>query len=194
MAGTNLQMNAAMPAPAPVSQKLSDSQQRVVDVLIDPRYFKASVADQAKAAGLSRPQFYRVRKEEAVLAAVRDAMGERIILRLPRVIDAMLKSAMIPGKEGAGDRKLLVEMTGLYSRYGPRAPAPSTPEDQGKQFADGLVKALNEARARSAEAKGEMAQSQVEGFDQTMEILEGDWQDEATTSGDDDLESEAEIT
>lgn len=177
---------------------LSPSQEAALAVLIDPRYFKASVAQQAEAAGISRAQFYRLRKDPVVLAAIRDAMGARIIQRLPRVIDAMLKSAMIPGKNGHGDRKLLAELSGIYSRYGRRAPAPDENKDQGREFGAGLVEALNQARQQSAQARQEVAQAPVEGFDKAVEIFEGEWQDdsalEPTTSGDIDPSEEAEIT
>ena len=195
MSAGNLQTNEQGEGRALAVETLSEVGRKVVQGLTDPRCFGQSVDWRAKFVGVSRAQFYRLRDNQDVLEAVRQATDNNVQHHLPAVLNAAIKSAMIPGKDGFADRKMLLEIGGLYSRYNPRK-AEEDPDQKkaGKEFGKGLVEALNDAQRKSADMAQKITQSDGVGFDGGVEVIEADWQSEPTTSSVSDLSEEAEIT
>jgi hypothetical protein len=87
---------------------------KMLEAVADPANRHLPVTQLAEKAGVSRQWYYKLMAsrdfreavQQILMAAANDDMSE--------VIDMLVASSKIPGKDGHADRKLLLEMTGMY--------------------------------------------------------------------------------
>ncbi len=108
----------ATPAPDPTRQDAIDSmtriQAQIIAVCCDPANLKLTNREIIERVGCSITQYYRWLKDPDFQARRRQAMLDALRSSIQQVIGVALNTALEPGKEGHADRKMLLEMSGLY--------------------------------------------------------------------------------
>lgn len=82
--------------------------------MLDPKSVKMTVAELAKAAGISDRQYYRLMNNPEFKAWVNEERRLAVFRHVDAVITAAVTTAAKEGREGHQDRKMLLEMAGLY--------------------------------------------------------------------------------
>lgn len=109
---------AAIATGTPLHANLSWVELRVMEVLSTREGLTLKPHEVAERAGVSGEVYYRLRQDPTFLAKYRAACMNYMHGRLGEVIEVAIKSALIEGREGAQDRRLLFEATGLAMRRG----------------------------------------------------------------------------
>lgn len=97
----------------PAIGELATAEKKLLAVLIDPRNIGKTALELSDLAGVSRHTYYRLsknpefhrKKNEVILAALRD---------ISPTLKACIETSKMVGREGAADRKLLLEIAGIY--------------------------------------------------------------------------------
>lgn len=95
--------------------KLSPAAKRVLLALFDPAHFGASYPELAEATGCSERQIANIMTQRVFADAVKAIFNRQLSRSAGAILDAAVKSALIPGRDGYQDRKMLLEMAGLYT-------------------------------------------------------------------------------
>jgi hypothetical protein len=93
--------------------ELATAERRLLALLVDPKNLGRTATELADAAGIHRATYYRLlrnpefsrKRNEVLLQAIRDVSP---------ALKALVNTAAIEGKEGAADRRLLLEVAGIY--------------------------------------------------------------------------------
>jgi hypothetical protein len=93
--------------------ELATAERKVLALLVDPKNLGRTAVELCDAAGIGRTTYYKLlknpefnrKRNEVLLAAIRDVSP---------VLKALVNTAKIEGKEGAADRRLLLEVAGIY--------------------------------------------------------------------------------
>ena len=94
-------------------RRLTDDERRVVKVMTDPEHALKPHREQAELLGLSGVQLSRIKNSDRVQQALNTMMMRHMGEKLNLVMQSCVASAMIVGKEGHPDRKMLFAMAGL---------------------------------------------------------------------------------
>lgn len=97
------------------NDSLTRAERAVLRVLIDPTYHEATNAEKIQAAGVSEAQFYRIVRKPQFREQEKAAFFDLIQTRLGPIIEAAMKTASMEGRDGFNDRKMLLEMGGMYT-------------------------------------------------------------------------------
>lgn len=155
--------------------KLTQTERRVLYVMADPRNWRVeSAKDLSALAGVTIKQFRRVRASPGFQEALNEITLRRCGDKMARIMEACVQTAMIVGKEGYNDRRMLMELFGLYtpSRKVNHTGQVDVRHGVGAQ----LTKALESARALELEAEevADNDQFAVQGDD---EVSDAEFQD-----------------
>jgi hypothetical protein len=101
------------PPPAPI-EDLTKADVALLAAMADPDRFRATNEELWTAAGISRATFYRLTRDPGFAARRRQQLFDVLRSEVNDVVYATLLNAQLPGREGFADRKLLLEMTGVY--------------------------------------------------------------------------------
>jgi hypothetical protein len=97
------------------NRTLTRAEKAVLDILADPAYFKATNEEKVEASGVSRRRFYEILADPWVRDQQKQLCLDMIRSRVNDIVGAAVTSAVeCIGKEGHLDRKMLLEMSGLY--------------------------------------------------------------------------------
>lgn len=96
------------------AENLTKAQARLLTVFADPQHLKCLNDELAALADISRAQFYRLMSDPLMRRRRYELIQEQLSGIMGGVVHAAWQSALIPGKEGAADRKLLMETSGVY--------------------------------------------------------------------------------
>lgn len=97
-----------------LGQGLTRSEQKLLAVLTDPKYFGANNAGKAEAAGISDRLLYQIVKRPHFKAAMKDFLTNYLTTQNGPILDAAVQTAKEKGRDGFNDRKMLLEMSGMY--------------------------------------------------------------------------------
>ena len=97
----------------PAVGELATAEKKLLAVLADPRNLGKTAVELSDAAGIARSTYFRLlanpefnrKRNEVILGVLRD---------ISPALKALMKTAEIEGREGAQDRKLLLEIVGIY--------------------------------------------------------------------------------
>jgi hypothetical protein len=95
-------------------RKLTAAETRVLKVLCNPDYFGASNADRIAAANTSERRFYQIMADKWFVQQQKEAVLKMIQGDVSGVVNAALQSAKLEGRAGHSDRKMLLQMAGIY--------------------------------------------------------------------------------
>lgn len=101
--------------PVAGSPKLSPGAKRLLRALCDPATFGASLEELADAAGLSFQQVNNILDQRVFVEAVGSLVRKQLSRSTYQRMQAAVQSALIPGRDGFQDRKMLFEMEGLHT-------------------------------------------------------------------------------
>lgn len=93
---------------------LTRAGQRLLAVFLDPQYADTTDVEKAKAAGVSIRHFHRLTHDPHFQAALKAKALELITPKIRPVLDAAIKTAVEPGRDGFKDREMLLRMIGWY--------------------------------------------------------------------------------
>lgn len=93
---------------------LTRTQKKVLAVQIDPAYFKKSNREKIEAAGCSVFQFYKIMRDPTFNQLIHSMLFELVRGESGPILDAMVKSAKLIGREGFPDRRMALEMLNYY--------------------------------------------------------------------------------
>lgn len=96
------------------NRRLTRSEKALLAVLLDPAYFKALNTERARAAGISDRRFYQMMADPWFREREREAFYDLLRTRLGPIVQAAAETAAQPGRDGHFDRKMVLEMAGLY--------------------------------------------------------------------------------
>lgn len=155
--------------------KLTQTERRVLYVMADPRNWRVeSAKDLSALAGVNIKQFRRVRASPGFQEALNEITLRRCGDKMARIMEACVATALIVGKEGYNDRRMLLELFGVYtpSRKVNHTGQVNVAHGVGAQ----LTKALEQARTLEAEAEevADADQFAVQGDD---EVTDAEFQD-----------------
>lgn len=110
----------ALAAPTPVVGPRDDeglltaAEGRVLDVMLQPESRRKTVSELCDSAGVSRSHYHRLMARPEFREKVVKLSTQMATDQLGPVFEALQTSALILGKEGHADRKLLLEMLGAH--------------------------------------------------------------------------------
>lgn len=93
--------------------KLTKTQEKILQVMTDPTNWGTSQTQIAELANCSRNSVYLAVKDTDFIKRYNDITMNILGSRTADIINASIRQAMTP--EGFNDRKMLLTMTGLYS-------------------------------------------------------------------------------
>jgi hypothetical protein len=93
---------------------LTTCQQKVLAVLIDPKYFKLTNRKKIKAAGCSVYQFYKIMRDPTFHEYVHRGLMEMLHGEAGPIMQTAIRSAQIEGRDGFPDRRMILEMLNFY--------------------------------------------------------------------------------
>jgi len=88
---------------------------RIIESLADPKQRPLTIEQRCERLGISRSTWYRHMEDPLFRARATAAWRECCRDRLGEVMESLLNSAIIVGREGHQDRKLLLELLGEYT-------------------------------------------------------------------------------
>ena len=101
--------------PEPPARALTPSERKVLAIWSRPEYYGSTDVECIEAAQVSKDTYYRI-KRDPELRARRDELLQRMLEDgLRPAFAAMTATAMMEGREGFQDRRLLMEMAGEYT-------------------------------------------------------------------------------
>lgn len=93
---------------------LTRKQAAVLQVIMNPVHHDKTNAEKAKLAGVSERLLY-LTLQDAEVESQRQQMVKRMVIQgVAPAVDAMLKTASVPGRDSFQDRRLLLAMSGDY--------------------------------------------------------------------------------
>jgi hypothetical protein len=101
----------------PVRDRISaggSSDAKVLRTLADPKLVGKSTTAKIQASGVSRATWYRRQSDPFFRARMNDVYFRALSTHVAAVLHALAESAIIHGRKGHADRKLLLELVGLY--------------------------------------------------------------------------------
>lgn len=113
--------------------EMGSAAHRLLIVLADPDAWGKTNLQRMELASVSKAHFYRLMKDADFLRRARDAMLLGLRGGISGPLEALYKTASKVGREGHQDRKLLLEMTGMYS---PAKRNEQAATDQGDDLPD----------------------------------------------------------
>lgn len=93
---------------------LTAAESRLLDVLSDPDSRGRTVTQRAELAGIDRRTYYKLMERPNIAQAAKVILSKIAEDGLDDALRMLVASANLPGAEGFRDRKLLLELTGLY--------------------------------------------------------------------------------
>lgn len=184
-------VNARIEAAAGTRAKLSQQQRAVLEVLINPAFFGKPNRVIGEACGIDGERVRRIKGERAFRDALQEALRAAIQPMLPAILDATFRSAQILGREGYGDRVLLLEMGDLYKR---RRQVEQTGTVQHEHSVASRLTKASALRERQLKQLGVTAdddsQAPDDDDDASGPVIEGEWHSDDTDDGDDGGEPE----
>ena len=115
-----------------------DTEQRIIESLANPVHRPLTVTQRCDVLGISRSTWYRHTSDPLFKTRARDAYLELVCEDLGAVIDVTVQSALVEGKDGHPDRKLVLAMAGLIDGTGTAGRARETeqPQKRGREMSD----------------------------------------------------------
>jgi hypothetical protein len=95
---------------------MSDLETRAFAMLALPGSLKLKPKEMAKKLGVSAQWYWALRQRPTFQAKYRAAVLNALQGRLGEVVEATITSALRLGRDGAGDRRLLLEAAGIIGR------------------------------------------------------------------------------
>jgi hypothetical protein len=95
-------------------EDLSVSEARLLEALANPELRGRPVRQIAEAAGISQATYFRAMARQEFREKATRVISSLVLEDLSPVVSVLVMSAQIPGKEGAADRRLLLELSGAY--------------------------------------------------------------------------------
>ena len=89
------------------------SEEKLLEVLLDPNSLGLNITDTCAKAGVSRKVYYRAMKKKGFTKLIEDTSKELLKGKVADLFNAAYKSAI--SEKGYQDRKMLFTMMGLYS-------------------------------------------------------------------------------
>src|SRR5207248_3268734 len=93
---------------------LTGAEAKVLHVMLQPASHRKSISRLCAEAGISRSHYYRLLSDPELSAKLRRVVEAVLMDDLVPIMEALKRSALILGREGHADRKLLLEMVGMY--------------------------------------------------------------------------------
>lgn len=118
---------------------------KIIESLADPAQRPLTVGDRCALIGVSRSTWYRHMEDPLLAARARRAYRDCCGNELGRVLQALIQSAVIEGKDGHPDRKLYLELLGEYEPRS-RVKIEEGPQKTGAEMSDGELLAAFEGR------------------------------------------------
>jgi hypothetical protein len=123
-----------------------ETEAKIIESLANPEHRPLSVIQRCELIGIARATWYRHMADPLfkarASAAIKDAVGDR----LGEVLEALLLSALIPGRDGHPDRKLYLELTGHYEQSSKLKLQEEGPKKKGQEMTDDELLAQFEGR------------------------------------------------
>jgi len=95
-------------------ENMTPSEIRLVEVLLNPENIGLTVVEKCKKADISPMHYYRMMKNSEYVKKVHELTLNMIKGRIADVIQASLECALNDKYKGFADRKMLLEMSGMY--------------------------------------------------------------------------------
>lgn len=92
----------------------SPSEEKLLQVRLDPENIGKNITDLCQTAGISRQTYYEAIKKQGFVNLLNKLRLESLRNYISDVIDASFKTATTCGSRGYQDRKMLLELAGLY--------------------------------------------------------------------------------
>lgn len=89
-------------------------EEKLLQVRLDPENLGKNITELCQAAGISRQTYYDSMKKQGFVNLLNKLRLESLRNYISDVIDASFKTATTCGSRGFQDRKMLLEMAGLY--------------------------------------------------------------------------------
>jgi hypothetical protein len=131
------------PAPDQGDDRFSPAEMRAWAVLTDVRWRSRPVAEQVKAARVSRSHFFRIIRRPEFAEALRAHWRAVAQASLGTVIDALIANAALSGKDGDRSREFLLKIGGLLGDRG--NPVSVSVTQQNASCAEMLAEAMQRA-------------------------------------------------
>nr|WP_294577194.1 hypothetical protein [uncultured Rhodopila sp.] len=98
------------------NRRLTRVERAVLAVLVDPRFNQPNTtnAERIAAADVSERRFYEVMADPWFQDQQRRAFLDVIRTNIGPIVEAAVKTASAEGRDGHQDRKMLLEMGGMY--------------------------------------------------------------------------------
>ncbi len=152
----------------------SRAQWRVFVVVTNPKHFDKTREQQYKLAKVSRSRFYSILADPEFRQATHGHVLAQLSSAVAKIINAAAESALLPGRDGHHDRRMLLTMAGLYSDK-------QTIEHGGSvEHRLTIDEALTRAHARRDEIAKQARESEglvIEGEARTVDVADPDWED-----------------
>lgn len=120
--------NPAQPAPPTIRAdgrlrwgELTPLERKVVETVCDRDSHGLRIEALAEKAGLSPTQIRKALRSSYVHEAIREVTMRRLGWAIPAILQAAIDTAMLVGKDGYFDRRMLLEMAGLSDSRNPGA-------------------------------------------------------------------------
>lgn len=97
------------------ADNLTKAQARLLTVFANPDHLRCGNDELAHRAEISRAQFYRIMADPLMRRRRYELIQESLVGVIGEVMHSTVESALLPGREGAADRKLLLETVGVYT-------------------------------------------------------------------------------
>lgn len=172
---SSINVPAAPDEDAEAAKALTDQEKRALEALVDPDNWGRPMSEIADRLGMQRTDFARLRRRNRFQDALRGALRQRALARAPQIVDAVAKSALVLGRDGHQDRKLLLQLAGILDDRGRTANL----ADANASKALDLAKTLADAQSRAERHRAEV---QENGRTYTMD--EAEWTEEPADQGD----------
>jgi hypothetical protein len=117
------------------NRTLTRGEKLVLAVCINPEHFKSTDTQKIAATGISRSRYYAIIADPWFHKQIQSATMNFIGLRIAPIVEAAVSTAMVKGKDGHQDRKMLLQMSGMLGR--------DDSAEDAERALDGLVSALN---------------------------------------------------
>lgn len=94
--------------------KPTTAEERMLEVLLNPESTGKNTTEKCQLADVSRETWYKAFKKPGFVKLVNETSVDLIREKVSDVLNATYKSAMTEGAKGFQDRKILLEMAGVY--------------------------------------------------------------------------------
>jgi len=95
-------------------REFTNCERRVFETITNPQYYRLVNGRKIEAAEVSKRQYYRIMAKPWFREQIKAWFLSTIRNDIGPVVKAAIDTAKIRGKEGQLDRKMLLEMSGLY--------------------------------------------------------------------------------